>query len=49
MLIKEISFPSSLKYIKDIYDYNLDVLVELEDGSEYYVLKILFQYGMSLN
>ena len=38
MFIKEISFPSSLKYIEDIYDANLDVFVELEDGSEYTVI-----------
>ena len=38
MLIKEISFPSPLKYIEDIYDDNLDVFVELEDGSEYTVI-----------
>lgn len=30
---KKISFPSSLKYIEDIYDDNMDVFVELEDGS----------------
>lgn len=38
MLIKKISFPSPLKYIEDIYDDNLDVFVELEDGSEYTVI-----------
>ncbi len=27
-----------MKYIEDIYDANLDVLVELEDGSEYAVI-----------
>jgi len=27
-----------LKYIEDIYDDNLDVLVKLEDGSEYTVI-----------
>jgi hypothetical protein len=37
ILIKKISFPSSLKYVEDIYDDNLDVVVELEDGSEYIV------------
>ena len=37
MLIKRISFPSTLKYIEDIYDDNLDVFVELKDGSEYTV------------
>ena len=34
MLIKKISFISSLKYIEDIYNDNLDVFVELKDGSE---------------
>lgn len=38
ILIKKISFPSSLKYVEDIYDDNLDVFVELEDGSEYTVI-----------
>ena len=38
MLIKEISFPSDLKYVEDIYDANWDVFVELEDGSEYTVV-----------
>ena len=38
MLIKKISFPSPLKHIEDIYDDNLDVFVELEDGSEYTVI-----------
>ena len=38
MLIKKISFPSSLKYIEDIYDDNMDVFVELEDESEYTVI-----------
>jgi hypothetical protein len=27
-----------LKYVEDIYDDNLDVFVELEDGSEYTVI-----------
>jgi hypothetical protein len=36
--VKEISFPSPLKYIEDIYDDNLDVFVELEDGSDYTVI-----------
>ena len=38
MLIKEITFPSDLKYVEDIYDANWDVFVELEDGSEYTVV-----------
>ena len=38
MVIKKISFPSPLKYIEDIYGDNLDVFVELEDGSEYIVI-----------
>jgi hypothetical protein len=38
MLIKKISFPSPLEYTEDIYDDNLDVFVELEDGSEYTVI-----------
>lgn len=38
MLIKKISFPSPLEYIEDIYDDNLDLLVELQDGFEYTVI-----------
>lgn len=38
MLVKKISFPSPLKYTEDIYDDNLDVFVELEDGSDYIVI-----------
>jgi hypothetical protein len=38
MLIKKISFPSPLEYTEDIYDDNLDVFVELEDGSEFTVI-----------
>jgi hypothetical protein len=38
MLIKKISFPSPLEYTEDIYDDNLDVFVELENGSEYTVI-----------
>lgn len=38
ILIKKISFSSPLKYIEDIYDYNLDVFVELEDESGYTVI-----------
>ena len=34
----EISFPSALKYVGDIYDSNLDVFVKLEDGSQYTVV-----------
>lgn len=37
MLIKKISFPIPLKRVDDIYDDNLDVFVELEDGFEYSV------------
>lgn len=37
-MVKKISFPSSLKNIDDIYDANLDVFVELKDGSEYTVI-----------
>jgi hypothetical protein len=37
MLIKKIYFPIPLEHIEDIYDENLDVFVELENGSEYTV------------
>lgn len=36
--IKKISFPSSLKYTEDIYDDNLNVFIELDDGSRYTVI-----------
>ncbi len=38
MLIKKISFPSSLESIENIDDDNMDVFVKLEDGSEYTVI-----------
>jgi len=38
MLIKKMNFPSPLEYVEDIYDDNLDIFVELEDGSEYTVI-----------
>ena len=38
IMVKTISFPSSLKNIENIYDDNLDVFVELQDGSEYTVI-----------
>ena len=40
MLIKNISFvrPNLLEEIQDIEDYNVDVFVELEDGSNYTVV-----------
>ena len=41
--LRKISFPSSLKYIEDIYDNNMDVFVELEDGSEYTVIVRTFK------
>ena len=38
MLVKNISFVIPLTDIEDIYDDNIDVGVELEDGSEYTVM-----------
>lgn len=35
MLVKDISFPIPLANIEDIYDHNIDVFVELEDGHNY--------------
>ncbi|GAB6085223.1 hypothetical protein [Alkaliphilus crotonatoxidans] len=40
MLVKKISFPTSLKKIKDIQDDNIDVFVELDDGYTYSVVVI---------
>lgn len=43
MLVKKISFvrPTLLEEIPDIEDYNLDVFVELEDGSTYTVVIVI--------
>ena len=38
MLVTKINFPSSLEYTEDLYNDNLNVFVELEDGSEYCVI-----------
>jgi hypothetical protein len=38
MLIKKISFPIPFEDTEDIYDDNLDVFVELADGSDYTVV-----------
>ena len=38
MLVKNISFVIPLTDIEDIYDYNIDVGVKSEDGSEYTVM-----------
>lgn len=40
MLVKSITFPTPdrLENIKDIYDGNIDVFVELEDGCTYVVV-----------
>lgn len=38
MLVKNISFGSPLEDARDIEDYNIDVLVELEDGYTYTVV-----------
>jgi len=38
MLVKNISFPSPLKDIEDIYDDNIDVFVDLENGCSYTVI-----------
>jgi len=37
-LIKEITFPVPLEDIEDIYDDNVDVWVELHDGSSYTIV-----------
>ena len=38
MLVTKINFPSPLEYTEDLYNDNLDVFVELEDGSKYCVI-----------
>ena len=50
MLVKKISFvrPNLLEEIPDIEDYNLDVFVELEDGSKYAVVIATAKNIMSL-
>jgi hypothetical protein len=38
MLVREICFVSPLEDVRDIEDYNIDVLVELETGYTYTVV-----------
>lgn len=35
MKVKEISFPIPLKDVEDIYDNNIDVFVDLQNGPSY--------------
>jgi hypothetical protein len=38
MKVKEISFPIPLKDVEDIYNDNIDVFVDLENGRSYTVI-----------
>jgi len=38
MKVESITFLSDLKDVKDIFDYNMDVAVKLDDGHEYIVV-----------
>jgi uncharacterized protein YlzI (FlbEa/FlbD family) len=38
MKIETITFSNDLEYIEDIFDYNTDVAVQLEDGHKYIVV-----------
>jgi len=50
MLIREICFVSPLEDVRDIEDYNIDVLVELETGYTYTVVERLErEYLISLD
>ena len=38
MRVESITFLSPLEDVKDIFDYNMDIAVKLEDGHEYVVV-----------
>jgi hypothetical protein len=48
MRVKKISFPIPLKNIENIYDDNIDVFVELENGRSYTVIVGTYQNILSL-
>ena len=48
MKVKEISFPIPLKNIENIYDDNIDVFVDLENGRSYTVIVGTYQNVLSL-
>lgn len=48
MKVKEISFSITLKNVEDIYNDNIDVFVDLEDGRSYTVIVGTYQNVLSL-
>lgn len=42
MKVKEISFPIPLKDVEDIYNDNIDVFVDLENGRSYTLVSLWF-------
>ena len=48
MRVKKISFPIPLKNIENIYDDNIDVFVDLENGRNYTVVVATYQNILSL-
>ena len=48
MRVKKISFPIPLTNIKDIYDDNIDVFVDLENGRNYTVIVGTYKNILSL-
>lgn len=48
MRVKEISFPIPLKDVEDIYNDNIDVFVDLENGRSYTVIVGTYQNVLSL-
>ena len=48
MKVKEISFPIPLKDVEDIYNDNIDVFVDLENGRSYTVIVGTYQNILSL-
>ena len=48
MIVKEISFPTPLTDIEDIYNDNIDVLVDLENGRSYTVVVGTYKNILSL-
>lgn len=48
MIVKQISFPTSLTDVKDIYDDNVDVFVDLQNGRSYKVVVATYNSLLSL-
>ena len=48
MRVKKISFPISLEDVENIYDDNIDVFVDLENGRSYTVIVGTYQNVLSL-